>query len=517
MAPYGDDGFPIIEFTATSLDSVQLTGAGDDGFPIEADFFAEMDEYVAGLNAKKREKALMSQKMYNDIIRILQDPKATDTGTAQFRFWAKKSFRLLSTATMELIVHENRPVAVREQIYNILVHSHAAAHHGGRDKTSTQVRRYYSFIPKDLIARFVRNCPTCVGKKAGNRGLYSSDPVDSKSLSPTRTLSSISPPAVVVADQGVGKAPRQRSRAKRAPAPYPLDLTRGGIVVPYHSSPSSGSGQDSSMMMMMMMRAPSNDSLLTAPLMSARSSFSEGSSAGILTPNGDGGNIFGSMGAYPAMAEQEPQRQHAQAMMAHGSGGSMAMEYGCGGDGRPNMDMAMATAQMALAMQEGASGEAPAGYTHSFVTPVDMSQDQLVMMAAQQEQMDASHAQHQFDQQYYHPEQQQPPQHYFPADAQLPVDDHYYSQAVMQPGADMHIGYAPQCDYPPTFPPGQPIYDGADYLAPQMNVYGYHGDMVANTEAMKQHVLLSSPEALHDATNDFMLAQTNLDAAAALY
>jgi len=47
-----------------------------------------------------------------------------------------------------------------------LTSSHGQAQHGGRDKTSAQVRKYFSWVPKELIARFVRNCPSCTLRRS---------------------------------------------------------------------------------------------------------------------------------------------------------------------------------------------------------------------------------------------------------------------------------------------------------------------------------------------------------------
>ncbi|GAA5857928.1 hypothetical protein JCM8547_006625 [Rhodosporidiobolus lusitaniae] len=142
-----------------------LTGDGSDGFPSEADFMVQMDEYLAGLNPKKRAKALMTREMYATILAILLDPHSTAQATAQFRFWAKRMFRLVVTPTANLVAHENRPVAVKDQIYAILVGTHGDVNHGGRDKTSAQVRRFYSWLPKELVSRFVKMCPTCIAKR----------------------------------------------------------------------------------------------------------------------------------------------------------------------------------------------------------------------------------------------------------------------------------------------------------------------------------------------------------------
>lgn len=90
----------------------------------------------------------MTPEMYGTILSVLLDPHSTAFATAQFRFWSKRMFRLVSTPHANIVAHENRPVAVKDQIYSILVGCHGDASHGGRDKTSAQVRRYYSWLPK---------------------------------------------------------------------------------------------------------------------------------------------------------------------------------------------------------------------------------------------------------------------------------------------------------------------------------------------------------------------------------
>ncbi|GAA5908948.1 hypothetical protein JCM5296_006829 [Sporobolomyces johnsonii] len=142
-----------------------LTGDGHDGFPSETAFREQMEDYLSGLNPKKRAKALMSREMYATILAVLLEPHSTAHATAQFRFWAKRMFRLVTTPHANLVAHENRPVAVKDQIYHILVGCHGDTNHSGRDKTSAQVRRYYSWLPKELVSRFVKMCPTCINKR----------------------------------------------------------------------------------------------------------------------------------------------------------------------------------------------------------------------------------------------------------------------------------------------------------------------------------------------------------------
>ena len=109
------------------------------GFPTAAQFNAMVDEYLSSLSVKKQAKALLTQQMYDDILAVLLNPNETKTGSAQFRFWAKKIFRLVTTQVAHIVIHDNKPVAVKEQLYDVLVQCHGQANHGGRDKTAAQV------------------------------------------------------------------------------------------------------------------------------------------------------------------------------------------------------------------------------------------------------------------------------------------------------------------------------------------------------------------------------------------
>ncbi|KAI8365428.1 hypothetical protein EDC96DRAFT_481503 [Choanephora cucurbitarum] len=136
----------------------------EDQIPTLDEFRAIVDDYLHKLSPKKRDKALVDQHRYCLIQQVLKDPRNTAISTAQFRFWVKKMFQL-QPGTTDLVCHDNKPVAMKEQIYDILVKAHREAHHGGRDKTSALVRRRFSWIPKELVARFVRHCPFCITRR----------------------------------------------------------------------------------------------------------------------------------------------------------------------------------------------------------------------------------------------------------------------------------------------------------------------------------------------------------------
>lgn len=117
-----------------------------EGFPTASEFENLLNEYILSLSPKKRDKALIPQKRYENIRAVLRDPKCTTIESAQFRFWAKKMFRLVADdGYNDVVCHEGKPVAVREELYNVLTSSHGQAQHGGRDKTSAQVRKHYSW------------------------------------------------------------------------------------------------------------------------------------------------------------------------------------------------------------------------------------------------------------------------------------------------------------------------------------------------------------------------------------
>ncbi|PGH00611.1 hypothetical protein GX51_05710 [Blastomyces parvus] len=137
-----------------------------EGFPDVVEFDQLVANYVQDLSVKKQDKALIHSRRARNIRTVLIDPKNTGVESAQFRFWVKKMFKLepndgRTPESKRLICHEGKPVAIREKLFKILTRAHQQCQHGGRDKTSAQVRRIYSWVPKELISRFVKICPTC--------------------------------------------------------------------------------------------------------------------------------------------------------------------------------------------------------------------------------------------------------------------------------------------------------------------------------------------------------------------
>ncbi|KAF8654791.1 hypothetical protein AX16_003446 [Volvariella volvacea WC 439] len=168
--------------------------------------------YLNGLTPKRQTKALISQALFDRIWDTLHQPDTPsyssstpaspvipafsrgsgfglatpnpgNVETPQFRFWVRKMFTIGRTddpqfqgkpfsqgPPREILLHfqDHLQVAVQEQLYDILCHCHALANHGGRDKTCIVIRKNYAWVPKELVAQFVKACPTCIMKKCGH-------------------------------------------------------------------------------------------------------------------------------------------------------------------------------------------------------------------------------------------------------------------------------------------------------------------------------------------------------------
>ena len=204
--------------SSSSSTSVKLDRSYPDlGMPSREEFAAMEEQYIASLDPRKQAKALISQAMFDSVWLALHNPRDNTIGSPQFRWWVRKMFVLArqdefgalvpfvadsdsdaaeradasfvdyghprgdgrtqetmvmtgasyfnATRPLPVVLHDGKRVAIREQIYDILCVCHQRVGHGGRDKTATEIRKTYTWVPKDLIALFVKNCPTCICKR----------------------------------------------------------------------------------------------------------------------------------------------------------------------------------------------------------------------------------------------------------------------------------------------------------------------------------------------------------------
>lgn len=173
----------------------------NDGLPTQARFEELVQNYLDNMCARKKEKALIDDAYFNNIVAVLFYPNSKKICTPQFRFWVRKMFELGPYPDGSLgPVHgpDKRPVATKSQIYDILCHAHASILHAGRDKTMAKVREEYSWIPKELVAAFVKACPTCAIKRSFDQNLLElvMDDIEPASARTPMTTSATPRPAV---------------------------------------------------------------------------------------------------------------------------------------------------------------------------------------------------------------------------------------------------------------------------------------------------------------------------------
>ncbi|GAA5920637.1 hypothetical protein JCM6882_008293, partial [Rhodosporidiobolus microsporus] len=89
------------------------SGSQDPALPDRTEFEARVQAYHDGLNPKKQTKAM------------------------------------------------SKPVAVREDFYDIIWEAHLHVKHGGRDKTYKELQKRWRWVTKELVMHFIKVCPTC--------------------------------------------------------------------------------------------------------------------------------------------------------------------------------------------------------------------------------------------------------------------------------------------------------------------------------------------------------------------
>ncbi|GAA6013066.1 hypothetical protein JCM10207_006158 [Rhodosporidiobolus poonsookiae] len=141
--------------------------ARNSSLPDKSAFAEEVNEYINNLARPKQRKALVEDDLYDFIRTVLLNPTSSRYGNAQDRHWAKKMFEL-DASDDRIVLHKGPKtqgllprVALKRELYNLICDAHLEVDHGGRDKTFKFIKPRFSHIPKELVARFVKICPTC--------------------------------------------------------------------------------------------------------------------------------------------------------------------------------------------------------------------------------------------------------------------------------------------------------------------------------------------------------------------
>ncbi|CAF1383338.1 unnamed protein product [Adineta ricciae] len=102
--------------------------------------------------------------MYEDIILVLRD----SWGEGKFKFWAQKNFVLVKIGDANVIYNKgkgSRPVVTYEELYVKLNECHKRVGHHGRDKTWSEIKSQYSWIPYDVVIMFIKLCDACSNRQ----------------------------------------------------------------------------------------------------------------------------------------------------------------------------------------------------------------------------------------------------------------------------------------------------------------------------------------------------------------
>ncbi|CAF5029341.1 unnamed protein product [Rotaria sp. Silwood1] len=95
-------------------------------------YYEKVDEYINSLDKKFREKCVIKQQVYDDILKCLLLPKGSppDAYSSTFVYWG-----------------------------------HATVSHGGREKTCFELNLQYSWIPRFCVEIFLKQCLPCQTRK----------------------------------------------------------------------------------------------------------------------------------------------------------------------------------------------------------------------------------------------------------------------------------------------------------------------------------------------------------------
>src|SRR6266498_4020707 len=124
-----------------------------------------IERYITSLPTSKQEKALINLNFLNEIKQVLLNPKDNTISNKNTRNWIKKKFKLEEITPGDyrvLVVANNNPVLIVENMYEILWQTHAEiTQHGGQKQTWKSIIERWGWIKQDIVEQFVNNCTIC--------------------------------------------------------------------------------------------------------------------------------------------------------------------------------------------------------------------------------------------------------------------------------------------------------------------------------------------------------------------
>jgi hypothetical protein len=171
--PSRSANYPLtsIRRTRTSVQDVDRVGPlplpAQASLPTLQEYNIQEADFIASMPPDERASlALIDETMYRDIWAVIHDPLTAQRNPRYppaFLDWVRAAFTAEAVVPPPgtILCHNKRPVARRDNIYEILCVSHLKTLHGGSDKTAALIYSAWSYVPVELVHRFVTICPTC--------------------------------------------------------------------------------------------------------------------------------------------------------------------------------------------------------------------------------------------------------------------------------------------------------------------------------------------------------------------
>ena len=99
-----------------------------------------LNEYLDSLPSNRRQKALITQDLADNIQEVLLNPN-TKNHSAKFRIWSRQHFSTLSINNVSQIIDKNslKAVCLKDNLYGVIGGLHQELQHAGYRKTHQAV------------------------------------------------------------------------------------------------------------------------------------------------------------------------------------------------------------------------------------------------------------------------------------------------------------------------------------------------------------------------------------------
>jgi hypothetical protein len=137
-------------------------------------FYEESNQYIALLNEKFREKAVIKQELNDKILCCLSN-KHRHEFNSRFISWCLTTFvtEKIGMNTFLCDSKTKKLVLIFENMYDVYRQIHEETAHGGRDKCLDSLPLNYSRYNRQLLQIFINNCGPCQKRKSIEKPMLS--------------------------------------------------------------------------------------------------------------------------------------------------------------------------------------------------------------------------------------------------------------------------------------------------------------------------------------------------------